>query len=644
MGKHSSIRRGSWRDAARIVTKSNLALGAVLAVLSWPYDKIALMPAYGMDPGWSAALEMVAHQRLPFGTHAVFAYGPLGFLAVWPVYFTWPAIVGFLFQFSLYSSVFAALIWALRRVIPIVAAIILAFVAGAISINAVAFIYSGEPEKALALALIGCIYALTRAADEPVPKRLWVALGVGVGIFCLLKISIGLGIAVALVITVACLSRGKLRALAWIAPAALATFAIGWFATGNGFANIVGYVRGDLSTIAGYGAAVSVEDPTRWYTYWYAAAVVAIVAALAVGRCWSLPRRAQVGVGLVTLFVVWQLFKEAFVRHDIYHDPIFFAVAPLFVIAFIPTRPTWKWSFAITGGVLATSVLAGALTSFPTQLTRPGTGAPDFANEVTTLVVPGDRSAEITTARALLRGTYAVPSTMIADMQGHTVDVDPWEQTLVWAYPGVRFDPLPSLQPYNAYTTSLDQQDARYLASSEAPDYFIRQQPAAFDHRNPAFEPPATQIAMECRYRQVTTDLAWQLVVRSKNRCGASRSLGTASATLDQWVKVPQARPGEAVLATFQVPLSLWWSIQNLAFKPPSVYMVVDGGAQTYRFVTGTESSLHILRPASTLGYDAEFAPQAISSLLFTVDGEGGLGGPGVRVHFYALKMAKFSR
>lgn len=398
MGKHSSIRRGSWRDAARIVTKSNLALGAVLAVLSWPYDKIALMPAYGMDPGWSAALEMVAHQRLPFGTHAVFAYGPLGFLAVWPVYFTWPAIVGFLFQFSLYSSVFAALIWALRRVIPIVAAIILAFVAGAISINAVAFIYSGEPEKALALALIGCIYTLTRAADEPVPKRLWVALGVGVGIFCLLKISIGLGIAVALVITVACLSRGKLRALAWIAPAALATFAIGWFATGNGFANIVGYVRGDLSTIAGYGAAVSVEDPTRWYTYWYAAAVVAIVAALAVGRCWSLPRRAQVGVGLVTLFVVWQLFKEAFVRHDIYHDPIFFAVAPLFVIAFIPTRPTWKWSFAITGGVLATSVLAGALTSFPTQLTRPGTGAPDFANEVTTLVVPGDRSAEITTA------------------------------------------------------------------------------------------------------------------------------------------------------------------------------------------------------------------------------------------------------
>ena len=37
-------------------------------------------------------------------------------------------------------------------------------------------------------------------------------------------------------------------------------------------------------------------------------------------------------------------------------------------------------------------------------------------------------------------------------MRGETVDVGPWEDAAIWAHPGFRFDPLPVLQDYNAYT------------------------------------------------------------------------------------------------------------------------------------------------------------------------------------------------
>ena len=210
-------------------------------MLAWPYNAAALMPEYGMDPGWSASLEMAAHQRLPFGTHVVFAYGPLGFLAVWPVYFTATAILGFFFFLALYTTVFTSLVWSLRKIVPISIAIILAFVAGTISINIVAFIYSGEPEKAYPLALIGCVYALTHPNDTRRLRRLWIGFGFGLGIITLVKVSVGVGIAVALVVTIICLPVGKKLAAEFVVPSAILTFAIGWFATGNGFGNLLAF-------------------------------------------------------------------------------------------------------------------------------------------------------------------------------------------------------------------------------------------------------------------------------------------------------------------------------------------------------------------------------------------------------------------
>ena len=85
------------------------------------------------------------------------------------------------------------------------------------------------------------------------------------------------------------------------------------------------------------------------------------------------------------------------------------------------------------------------------------------------------------------------------------------EQSAAWAYPEVHFDPLPVIQDYSAYTSYLDQLDRSYLGTPEAPRFILRS-PGAIDGRNPVFEPPATQLAIECHYHQVMATTVWQLL------------------------------------------------------------------------------------------------------------------------------------
>ncbi len=129
---------------------------------------------------------------------------------------------------------------------------------------------------------------------------------------------------------------------------------------------------------------------------------------------------------------------------------------------------------------------------------------------------------------------------------------------------------------------------------------------------------------------------------RGHDRCGSLRSLGTRSASLGQNIAVPQAQPGEAIVATFTLPFSLWWHVQAEAFKPPAVYMWVNRTFAFYRFVPGTASSPHLLVASSTLGYNPEFTPHAVTSLFFTIGGQPSGTGE-VEVHFYAMTMSGVS-
>jgi len=275
----------------------------------------------------------------------------------------------------------------------------------------------------------------------------------------------------------------------------------------------------------------------------------------------------------------------------------------------------------------------------PALVTQPVQSARNFFDEATTLASAHKRAQVVADSRASLNAYYALPSRMADLMRGQTVDVSPWQETAIWADPLLHFDPLPVLQDYSAYTPSLDQLDTTYLRSSGAPRYILRHPLSEIDGRNPAFDPPATQLAIECRYHEVAANSVWQLLERQSNRCGPVRPLGTAITGPDHWVKVPTAPAGYAVVATFEVSDDLWSKFESSLFKPPNVFLTANDGEETWRFVTATGPDLHILRASSTLGFSSAFVPVQTYNIRFSINGESP-GSSGITISFYEMSMA----
>jgi len=631
-------RHARWSGSSRWkpLLTSNLFLGVVLAVLAWPTSTGRLIVASGIGSSWRAAITMAAHDHLAFGSRVVFTFGPLGFLVSPQLFFISNTILAFLFTLGFLTAVFGALTWALRHTLSVLTAAVVAYVVGGMSlVSARYFGTNVAVEDVLALVLIVCVSVLGRRRADPPPRWVWMGLGGALGIFSLVKLSLGIGIGVTLLITVVCLPSGRWRALGSVALGAVPLFCLGWFGTGNGFGNLFAFARSSIDVIGGYGAAMSLEDPTRTYSYWLAAGAVVLIGAFAVVHTRGMERRARIGVGLITFTTLWFLFKEGFVRHDA-HDLVFFVAAPLVLAAFASSwrSPAWLVT-AMLGLTIVTASVSG---NVPALVTQPVQATKNFLGEAATMVSSHKQSAVIAQSRQELDDHFQLPTKMVRLMRGHTVDVSPWQQTAIWAHPGIRFDPLPVLQDYSAFTPSLDQLDITFLASSNAPRYILRQPLAEIDGRNPSFEPPGTQLAIECRYHQVAADSVWQLLERQPDRCGRSQLLDKVTTGVGHWVAVPSAPVGDDIVASFGLSSGVGWAVESLAFKPPSVYLEANNGLVKWRFIAATGPEFHVLRASADLGYSSTFVPVHARNLRFSIDGEG--PSPfGITISFYAIPV-----
>jgi hypothetical protein len=611
--------------------RSSVFLGFVLAVASWPVTAPALVPQSGLDPSWRAALILALEHRLQFGSQVVFTYGPLGFLSGTQIYAGAESVLALLYLAATMTMTFAVLVRALRGVAPLLAAVTVAFVVGSVAIH----VYNG-PELGLALSFVGCVYLLSGHPTDAQQRRMWLILGGALSLFGLVKVGMGVAILGALVITIAFTDWGRLRAIGLVLTGAVPVFVVGWFATGNGVGNVVAFVRSSMQIVGGYSQAMNIETPARADEYWLALACAAIVLACAVGHVRRSARRTQVAVLLLTMFVLWILFKEGFVRHDL-HDTIFFALIPLLLAAFTPSTRTPAWS--MTALLVATVILIDAAGSFPVESMSPVQAAKNFKHQLATTVLSGRRSALTAGARTSMRASYGLPDTMLSALKGKTVAVDPWEQSIFWAYPSLHYDPLPVMQDYSGYTTPLDSLDANALRGPRAPTYLLRQ-PGAVDGRVPAFDPPAAQLALQCHYVEVAATPTWQLTKNNGNRCSGPMRAGTTAASFGQSFAVPTPPAGTAMVASFHLSEPASWKALDLLWRSPRISIVVTdatGATQTYRFIGGTAADLHVVVPATTLGYSPPFTPPSMARIKFVAAGPSGAG---VVAHFYTVGMA----
>ncbi len=145
---------------------------------------------------------------------------------------------------------------------------------------------------------------------------------------------------------------------------------------------------------------------------------------------------------------------------------------------------------------------------------------------------------------------------------------------------------------------------------------------------------------MQCRYRQVEATRAWQLTVRVDNRCGEPHLLETVRTGFGQPVTVPSAGPRDVVVASFSLSLPLTWQLADKMFRAkPLRFVMNEPAAVSVRFLSGTATGMHVLRPAMTLGYHPQFKPRTVERFRVSLDGSPP-SPSGVAVSFYAIALS----
>jgi hypothetical protein len=590
----------------------------------------SLAPISGLDPSWGAGLSMAFVHHLAWGTNMNFTYGPLGFLSQRVLFFESTAVLATVYLFLVTVATFSLLIHWFRQAFPLPIALLLGYVVGATTAELV----DPGDHILVPITLFGLLWV--REHDARIQELGVAFLGVLTGTALLGKASDGAVAVVILAIVVAC-RTGRQRVVdAAIGTAALVgTILAAWLSTGNSLVDIPTFFRNSLSAASGYSSAMQLAT-THVRQWWLAVIMILIIAALAALSLRQSPRRVRLPFIVIVLVVTWWALKEGFVRDG--NQYIFFGFT-LVLMAALPIPSPRVGRLVVAGAVaLATAVAWISYGSVPQNIVHVSSDARAFRAETVTIVGSHSRATTIAAARRSMQRGYQISPTQLDELQGHTVAIEPWENGVAWAFPSMTWDPEPILQSYAAYTASLDALDASFLQSDQAPTRILEQIPQGIDARYAFFEPPATWVAMVCRYAQLDASAQWQVLRRVPDRCGSLRPIKQVDATFGQRVAVPVAPPGHAVVARFvRLPLSISYKASSILWKPPLTHLATSAG--TFRFIVGTAGDLHLLRPSSTTGYSPPFEPASLDWI--ALDGAGVKSGSGrYQVLFYDLEVA----
>lgn len=591
------------------------ALGIVVALLNW--RDVNFLPVDSLDPSWQAALHMAAHRHL---SGLVFTYGPLGFVAQGTGYYRWTVVLSAIYVLAVGTGLGAAVISVLRRTIGLPAAGVAAFVLVSATGNL------GVTDMVIVGAVVTA-FGLLRGDHTPRTERLLVgAGGVVAGTHLLVKFNAGITVLVVGAAVAWFVGRRGWRSEAIFLSAALASLLTGWLLTSNSLGDLVAFFDRSMQVASGYSEAMGIEAEGRGVYYPVAAGISALLVVLAwVGsRGW--PRGRRVGLALAGAMWLYAGFKLGFVRHDA-HDVAFFGEALVIgavlagaAAAAVPASVVMTWvrrTFAVTATVALMVALLAASKADLIMMVNPWPAMVRVGDDVPILVSPRRMTRAITAGRAnLQRRYYKLPPPVLAALRGRTVHIHPWEAGVAWAYPELRWRPLPVFQEYTAYTADLDRLNADFLSGPRAPERILTQH-ISIDLRNPEWESPAVTVALACHYREAVAGGKWQVLERVPNRCGPEQTLAVVKARVGDTVPVP-GTIGRDVLVVARVSgldRSAFYGLRSTLWRTPEVYAHLDG-RRRWRIVPGTASNGLVVRaPAARLGFTQPFAFESATFL-----------------------------
>jgi hypothetical protein len=588
---------------ARALTSTPF-LGFALAALTWPINGI--VPATGPDASWIVGLYLAHAQGLQFGPEFVWTYGPLGFLEVPVVVDQLLWTIAFVYQALIHAAAAVVLLWTARRVFPLplaLAACYCLLVAGRLGAAAV---------------LLAFLWAFAVVSDDAPP---WgpAALAVGGGVLTAVELlgKANYGIDVLVLVLIGLLGApGRKRNLATFAAAFGLSLPLLWLAAGQDLGLLPTFVARQADIVSGYSEAMATDIlAADWALPAAAAAIAALLAAVVAFTWGTRPGRRAAAVGLVAFFC-FASFKQGFVRQGYGNTPEFFVLAGAVGVA-VATRAAGSWR--ILGQAIALGLIGLALFVMPgSSLWHSLQASPHLSalrEGTRALTDPGYRDELAAEARASMRATYRLDPRIVAALGQRSVQIDPWEIGIAWAY-DLNWHPLPVAQTYSAYTPGLDEMNSRALEGAHAPATILRYRggepglgSGSIDGRFPGWESPEAMRTMLCEYRATITTARFQLLERSGGRCGYVRRLGAVRADTGTPIDVPAPpNPETMVFARIMgVQVDGWEALRNGLYRARERTVQLDEGPR-WRLVPATAADGLILRLGRRVDYPRPFA------------------------------------
>jgi hypothetical protein len=580
-----------------------------VALLTWPVTSTA--PGTGLDPSWMMGLAKAAHDKIHWGSDIAFTYGPLGYLQLPHPYFPKSQALSLVYFGVLQALLGGTAVWLLRRTFSLPVAFVLAVVVCLIV----------QFQVNLVLGAVWSIEML-RTRAHPMLVRWYAPIaGAFCGVEALVKVNSGATLLAMCTLAVVAGRRGSWRPpLLFAASFAAALLAL-WLAASQSVGDISEYILNGISIASGYSEAMGVElqNEVAW-RYWVAGGAFAAAAAAAWSSTREMVAARRIAVLGVFALVSFSMFKQGFVRHI----GIPFVVPLLFVsLAFVSTRRV-RADALLTLAVLfvaSVAIIGGNPTSYLNPVTRVEGGF----EVMRTMASASRRARERARTSEAILDAKPIDAHLLRQVAGRTVHVDPYETDVVYAY-GLRWRPLPVFQSYTAYTTRLDELNARAIQGNDAPERILREL-TAIDGRHQSFEAPAAMRAMLCRYRQVGAINGWQVLARGGYRCGSTSRLSTVRAAPGERVRIPRpSRSDRLVLVRIYgvAPRGLD-AVRTLLLRAVSRYIHLDNGR--HRLVPGTARDGLVLSVPPNADYPAPWNIAANPTTLTVTSEPGGIPG-----------------
>lgn len=607
-------------------------LAAPLAIMLLSWQAIALAPSAGFDESWRAGLYMATGRALPFGQHVVFTYGPLGFLSVPGLWRSglaqWAMAYTMILRFALAVALFAAARASFGRLLALLVAVVVA------SIDS----YLLEP----VVFVIAAMWLVSRPLDYRLAMTCSFAAGACAGMQLLNKISVGGSLAVMAALLVLGLPGRRRDYAAAALVGFIGALLVLWLAAGQSLGSLPHFISSSIPITSGYGPAVG--DEQRGLGWQTAAALIGLALGLWAGWQMSgeLGRRQRLTVLLLWVAFWFFSFKEGFVRHDQPHSIIFFDALLGGFLAF-RWREGQRTAALLIVSLLAVLALAAQGASF-TSVVSPSANVRAAFRNIRDVLSNQRRAAIVAGGRAEIEAAEPISLEALRLLRGHTVAIWPSEVALAWAY-GLDWDPLPVMQSYSAYTTSLDHLDASFLDSSHAPQRILFQAGSEFDNRVTSFDEGQTSRTLFCRYDQIYADRTMAVLARGPDRCARPVMISVVHAGWGGIVPVPAPSPHSLVsVSVGGAGISGPEVLESIFYKPAVRFVRVNGGP-LQRFIEGTATDGLPLRASFGSDYSPPFNIAADAKTISVLkDGTAPSINPTLTFTFYTQSLEGGSR